>query len=84
MTGEKEKRPYRQLQKWSVEELLEQLRSTLEAIKAMRQGNRPALASLRRHWRDVREELDRRAAEAGPKSGRPKGYTKTTSEGEEV
>jgi hypothetical protein len=67
----------------STDELLNQLRNTLAAIKAMRRGNGPALQKLRRHWRTVREELDRRAAEAGPKGGRPKGSTKKASEGEE-
>jgi hypothetical protein len=75
------KKPVRAL---STDELLTQLKNTFEAIKAMKRGNRPALASLRRHWRVLREELDRRAAEAGPKGGRPKGSTKNnTSEGEE-
>jgi hypothetical protein len=72
-------RPARSL---TTEELLEQLRNTLAAIKAMKRGNGPALQKLRRHWRKVREELDVRAAEAGPKGGRPRGSTKT-SEGEE-
>jgi hypothetical protein len=73
-------RPVRSL---SEEQLLEQLRNTLWAIKAMKRGNGPALQKLRRHWRTVRDELDRRAAEAGPKGGRPKGSVGKTTEGEE-
>jgi hypothetical protein len=70
MTAHDEQR-LRLLRHRSVEELTAQLRHTIAALSALEPGNRNALRSLRRHWAAVQEELDRRAAAAGPKAGRP-------------
>jgi hypothetical protein len=67
----------------STEELLEQMKNALGAFDALEQGNRLAAQRLRRHWRALRDELDRRAAEAGPQRGRPKDSLGRKTEGEE-
>ncbi len=60
------------LKSLTTDELLDQLRNTIGAIAVLEPRNKIALRSLRRHWRRVQDELDRRAAEAGPKPGRVK------------
>lgn len=54
------------LKSLTTDKLLDQLRNTIGAIAVLESGNKVALRSLRRHWRRVQDELDRRAAEAGP------------------
>ena len=70
MTAHDEQR-LRLLRRRSFEELTGQLHHTMAALAVLEPGNRNALRSLRRHWAAVQEELDRRAAAAGPKAGRP-------------